>query len=510
MTTPTDSPQEVELEAEASLGAQGKTLQESFEQAEHKGARPFFAKLEGGASFVCPDSIQDPGEHVEGLILYQTMEEDTQTEKTTGDMVEAAGDPGSSVKAPACLPERMEEVSERQMDHEPFIVSMVQPCQDMTGKPVQHLVVKSAVMELESIYSGYTQHSSPSAPNTTPPIASLSNQGVTKSIGGVKVAACVDQETYEMVAGDGSLLRGVIECGSRTLLHEQSGQDEDELRPHDSETAPVSPPDTKPSPADIRLSSDGGCGDKPEELQLPVKTEEAEPAEDSDSSDVKPGKFLSAVKAEDVVPKDEQLDYPIKVEALNTKSELAVSVKPESFDGKRDVYSDFSGGAKLKTETKPEDLELGAYPDSSEEKCKAKAEPLEFSIPDIKAKIKQELLEADSTVLTPKLEQSDGLPDAAVDLVAKAQAKKSSVPGNHVIPQGAGEGQRSEVCWGGLDSRCLVLLRVNPRKEGSVGFGFSFPASVLGGVVSPICGLMSSISVTMRSRVHPSHLTGSA
>lgn len=435
LTTPMD-----ELEAATSLVGQDKkmellpqlspNLQESFERAEQKDARPYFGKLEQGESFVCPQALQEPGEQVEGLILYQTAEDETQMEKTRGG---ASGSPGTPMEtAPACLSEGVEEITERQMEQEPFMdVSLVPSCDEIAAKTVPHSDATATAMELDSIYCGYTHHPSPAAPTTSPPIASLSDEGAAGSDQGVQTGVCVGQETYGGLAEDQNALPGILKCKSRASSRDRSSHG-DAPRRGETDAAPASPPDAKSSIIPhVLLSSDGDCGSKPQEQQLPVKTEETErePAEDMypDSSDVKQGHFLSAVKAENAVAKDEQLDYPIKAETPEAKSELlAISLKPE-------VYSAFSDGAELKAETKPEDLELAAYPDSSEEKCKAKAEPLGFTLPDDKGKVKQELLEADSTVLTPKLEQMDGLVDAAAGLVAKGQAKKLCSPGNAVV-----------------------------------------------------------------------------
>ncbi|CAK6977756.1 chromodomain-helicase-DNA-binding protein 6 [Scomber scombrus] len=68
---------------------------------------------------------------------------------------------------------------------------------------------------------------------------------------------------------------------------------------------------------------------------------------------------------------------------------------------------------------------IGNATGDSEIKPEAKPEGLEFAaLPEIKAETKQELLEADSTVLTPKLEQADGLVDATETLVMKGQVKE--------------------------------------------------------------------------------------
>lgn len=446
-----DLPGVDELEAETSLVGQdkkmellpqlGPNLQEGFDRAAQRESispdgRPYFGKLEQGESFVCPQAVQESGEQVEGLILYRAVEEERQMEKTTGDIVEARGSPENSKEtAAACLSEHVEEITERQMDDEPFMdVSLVQSCDEMTGKNAPHLDATATVMELESIYSGYTRQSSPATSTATPPIAALSDEGTSKSNETLQTGVCVAQETYESADEDETLLPGVIQYKNRTLLHDHSSKGDDRQQ-RGTDMAPASPPNAKSSYPHVFLSADSDCGNKRQELQLPVKTEETkrECVENiyPDSSDVRQGDFLSGVKAENVVTKDEQLDYPIKPETLETKAELlSISVKPEGFHPKAEVYSAFSGGAKLKTETKPEDVGLTAYPDSSEEKCKAKAEPVELTLPDIKGKVKQELLEADSTVLTPKLEQTDGLVDTAASVVVKGQVKKLCSPGN--------------------------------------------------------------------------------
>lgn len=403
-------------------------LQESFDQAEHKDelrqeVQPYFGKLEQGESFACPESMPDSGEQVAGLIFYQTMEEETQMEKTTGDVAGATGHPGNPLKtAPVCLSEQVEEITERQMDHEPFM--------DVS---VQNLDAKGTVMELESIYSGYTQTPSPAASAPTPPITSLSDEGAAKTDEGVSAEDPAGRDACESVGEDGTLLPGIIKCRSRTLSHDRDGK-EDDLRPNETGMSPVSANSSHPN---VFLPPGSGCGSATRELQLPVKTEETEgePAEDAypDGSAVKEGGFLSAVKTEGGVAKDEQSDYPIKPETLDSKPELlGMSVKPEGLDGsKPDVYSAFSDGARLKAEMKPEGLEFATYPDSSGEKCSAKAEPLESTLAELKGKAKQELLEADSTVLTPKLEQSDGPVDTAAGLVVKGEVKKPCTPGSN-------------------------------------------------------------------------------
>lgn len=435
--------QDQKMEASPQLAP---NLHESFDQAEHndelsQDGQSYFGKLEQGESCLCPESVQEGGQQVEGLILYQTTEEETQMEKPTAELVETTGHPENSMKtAPVCLSEEVEELMERPMEHEPFMsVSLVQSCDEMAEKTVQHLEAKAAVMELDSIYSGFRQCSSPAPPptHTVPPMTSAPDQGSSQNNEGVRAPVCVSREAYEGLREHQNLLPGIMKCKNTTSFHDQTNKDDD-LQQDKSEMTPASPPNSKCSHPRLFLSSDSDYESKPQELLLPVKTEETkrESVEDNypDSSDIKQGHFLSAVKVEYVVTKDEQLDYPVKAETLETKSELLrFPVKTDSLDSKAEDYAAFSGGTKLKTETKPEDLGFTTYPDSSEEKCQAKAEPLEFPLPEIKGKVKQELLEADSTVVTPKLEQSDGLVDPAASLVLKGQVKKLCPPGKDVI-----------------------------------------------------------------------------
>ncbi|XP_035517364.1 chromodomain-helicase-DNA-binding protein 6 [Morone saxatilis] len=398
-------------------------LQESFDQEEQKEelpqhVHPYLGKLGQEGSLACPVSIEVPGEEVDGLILYQTVEEDTIESSldaetlmgdAAGEFVRVGGIPEDSrEEGSGDLADQVDEISEGQMDHVSLMdVAVVQPCDDTAEKAVKEHDAKPNEMELESIYSEYAQPSCPTTSVSSPAVPSKSDDSTTDSSGGagVKIEVSMDQENYE----------------------------------------------------------DSGGEKKPQQLELPIKVEETktEAAEDvyPDSSEVKHGKFFSyAVKTEDLVTKAEQLDYPVKPETLETKPEdLSLPMKPERLDSKPEVlqfaaysegaeikpeakpvalrFSAYPDGAKLKTETKPEGLEFTTYPDSSEIKPEAKPEGLEFrALPEIKAETKQELLEADSTVLTPKLEQVDGLVDTSGSLV-KGQVKEErpTTPGGTLL-----------------------------------------------------------------------------
>lgn len=495
----------MEPEPDAVSNQLSQDLQESFDQAEPKealpqGVHPYLGKLDQEGSLACPESIEEPGEEVHGLILYQTVEEETMENSldsetlmgnTTGEFVDARGIPeNSNEDGPvecADLADQVDEISEGKMVHVSLMgVAMVRPCDETTGKLVKQPDAKPNQMELESIY--YAQPPCPSI--SSPTVASKSDETTAKSGGGVKTEVSMDQENYEGTVEDLTLPHGSRHCKNRALMFSLHQDHKDNLlEQNEIKILPILPADsidTKPSVLKFSLSPDSGGEEKPQEVELPIKVEETktETAEDvyPDSSEVKHGKFFSyTVKSEDLVTKAEQLDYPVKPETLETKPEdLSLPMKPESLDRKPDVlqfaaYSDgaeikpeakpvalrftaYPDGAKFKTETKPQDLRLTAfpvmsaikpeakqeslefptYPDSSEIKPEAKPEGLEFrALPEIKAEMKQELLEADSTVLTPKLEQADGLVDPSGSLVVKGQVKEErpSTPGKNSVWQ---------------------------------------------------------------------------
>ncbi|KAM9361231.1 chromodomain-helicase-DNA-binding protein 6 [Symphorus nematophorus] len=468
LNPPLEVPQMDGIEPEPGLGEQdegmdvsnqlSEDLQESFDRAEHLG------KLEQEGSLGCPESIEEPGEEVGGLILYQTVDEETMENSldaetlmgnTTGEFVQVRGIPETSGEdGPVDLADQVDEISEGQMDH----VSLmdVQPSDQMAEKAVKQQDAKPSEMELESIYSGYAQPSCPAASVSSPTVASKCDETITKSGSRVKTEISMDQENYEGTVEDLTLADGSRDCKNRALTFSLDQDNKDSLLEQNgikmAPSLPANSVDTKPSDVKFSLLPDGGER-KPQQLELPIKVEETktETVEDiyPDSSEVKHEKFFPyAIKSEDLVTKAEQLDYPVKPEALETKPEnLSLPMKPESLDTKPDIlqfaaYSDgtevkpeakpvalgfaaYPDGAKLKTETKPEGLEFTTYPDSSEIKPETKPEGLEFrALPEIKAETKQELLEADSTVLTPKLEQADGLVDASGNLVVKSQVKE--------------------------------------------------------------------------------------
>ncbi|XP_031734943.1 chromodomain-helicase-DNA-binding protein 6-like, partial [Anarrhichthys ocellatus] len=433
---------------EPGLGDQDKEdLQRGFDQSEHKEESPrdahsYLGKLEQQGGLAYPESIEEPGEEVDGLILYQTGEEVTMgnsldTETLLGN---TAGEEGPEDSTD--LADQVDEISEGQVDPVPLMdVPVVQPCEE---EPEKHLDIMT--------------------------VASKAKNGA-----GLKSEESMDQEAYDGTAED-------LNCKNRVLTFSLDQEHKDDLLEQDelkmAATLPADRVDSKPSNLKFSLLPDGGAEKKPQQLELPVKVEETKTETGVDvyphSSEFKHGKFFSyRVKSETLVTKAEHLHYPVKPETLETKPEdLSPPMKAERSDRNPEVlqfaaYSDgaeikpeakpvtlrfspYPDGAKLKTESEPEDLtafphtaikpeikpeglEFSTYPDSSEIKPEAKPEDLDFSaFPEIKAETKQEPLEADSTVLTPKLEQADGLVDSSESLVEKGQLKEER-PGTPVL-----------------------------------------------------------------------------
>ncbi|KAG7236852.1 hypothetical protein INR49_000156 [Caranx melampygus] len=432
-------------------------LQESFDHGEDKtdlpqDVHPYLGKLEQ-----CPESIEEHGEDVDGLILYQTVEEETMEDSIESGALMRNTSRVDGLVEHTDLSDQVDEISEGQVDHVSLMeVPVVPPCDQTAEKAAKQSNAKPGEMELDSIYSECTKHSSGSLSSVS--IESKCDETTSRKAA-VKTEVSMDQELYEGTAEDS------LDQDNKDNLLEQN----------EIKIAPALP-DIKPPGLKFSPLPDSGGEKKPTHLDLPIKVEETktEIVEDvfpiyPDSSEVKHAKFLAySIKSEDLVTKAEQLDYPVKQEPLDTKPEdLSLPMKPESLDSKPEAlqfaaFSDgaeikpeakpvslgfaaYADGTKLKSETKPEGLrltafpdtsaikpemkpegvEFAAYPDSSEIKPETKPEDLEFpALPEIKAEMKQELLEADSTVLTPKLEQVDGLVDTSEGLVVKGQVKE--------------------------------------------------------------------------------------
>lgn len=448
--------QEKEMEISHHLSQE---LRDSFDQGQHKEELPqdvhqYLGKLEQEECLVCPDSIQQSEGKVDGLILCQTMEQEAICTKTLmGDSarnpVQARGIPLSTEDASVGLSDQVNEISEGQVAHNSFVdVPLVPSCTEIARKAVKQLDAKSNEGELERIYSDYAQCCAANS-ISTPAVASKSEESTTKNSGGVKteVSVCRNNSTVEELI----LLPSNSSCKNSTLPFSFE-QSETKM------ALPVNRIDTKSSDLIFFLLPDICDEKKTKQEKLPIKAWEKKSVagEDvcPDSSEVRAGNFFSStVKSESVMTKAEQLDYAVNPELSDTKPEVSLSKKPKSIDSKPEVLqcATSSDGAEIQPETKPEalkfaayqdgakfktdincDLEYMTYPDSSEIGSEVKPEGLAFrTLPKIKAKTRQELSEADSTVLTPKLEKTDGLVDTTGSLVVKGPVKeeRTSTPG---------------------------------------------------------------------------------
>ncbi|XP_060926010.1 chromodomain-helicase-DNA-binding protein 6 [Limanda limanda] len=393
-------------------------FQQSFERGESKSGfprveLPYLGKIEQ-----CPESIEEPEEEeeeeeveeVDGLMLYQTSE-----------------------KSGALIVDESEE-----------FLQAGEIAENSRGDDSMEPTDPSDPVD-EDVPVKQSSCSSASLPSDT---------STSDAKNGGKTEVSTDQEDYE---GPGEDCKSFSYQDSKDNLLQHNKIRPVAALPENSVDAET--PDVKfPIP-------DDDVEKKLSQLEQPIKVEETkmEVVEEAlpvypDSSEVKRAKFLSyPVKSEKLVTKAEQLDFPLKEETLQSVPEdLSFSMKPERVDRKPEVlqFAAFSDGVEvkpeakpvalefasypdvsrlkseaafpdtsaIKPEAKPDVLELDAYPDSSEVKPEAKPEDPEFT--EIKCETKQEPLEADSTVLTPKLEQADGLVDSSEGLVERGQVKE--------------------------------------------------------------------------------------
>ncbi|KAM3877683.1 chromodomain-helicase-DNA-binding protein 6 [Diretmus argenteus] len=503
------------METESGLGEQddgmevsnqpmSPELQENLDQGEHHEdlpqiGHPYLRKLEQHANLACPEPMEEPGEEVDGLILYQRVEEETMENSLDADISigRATVEPPEAGSIPEHskedlpvghveLADQVDEISEGQVDQVSLMdIPLVEPCGESVEQAMEQLESKREEMELESIYTGHTHPSCPSTSASSHTVTFKSDETIANSHGVCRVKVeFSDQESCGGKAEGLNLSDVSGDYKHRALpfsLSESKGSKLDHLGVPEDICDRKPGINTKLNDVKFSLLPDS-CGEnKPDPLELPIKTEETktEAIEEGlpmypDSSEVKPIQLLGySIKSESLVTKAEQLDYSVKPETLETKlEELSHPMKPESLDSKPEIlplfaaYSDgsdikpeakpeglgfatYPDDSELKTETKPEGLQFAAYPDSSEIKPEAKPEGLEFAAypdsseikpeakpeglgftayPEVKAETKQDLLEADSTVLTPKLEQVDGLAETTESLEVKEERPKTPVP----------------------------------------------------------------------------------
>ncbi|MED6286627.1 hypothetical protein CHARACLAT_007984 [Characodon lateralis] len=446
-------------------------LQENFEHSDdnedlsHE-VQPYLEKLEQEGRLVCPESIEDPPEEVDGLILYQTEEEqsmdssldaETFIRNETGEFSQSSG-VGFAVHSRERA-DQVNEITEGQLDCVSLGDAAEEPgCDEIVEKMVNQ-EAKTSLMELGETESELGEPCSPSG-------SALESA---RARDGAQAEISVDQNLNSRNCRS--------DASSFSLDQENIDDPLDQSEMKTNLALNVNDIDTKSS--DLKFSIQQTSEEKkPLQFMVPIKVEvtKAEETEDvcPDSSEIKHAHFISFhIKSEGSQTKAEQLEYSLRAPFLDVKPEdLSLSMKSENFDVKPETfqfvaYSDgskikpevkpdlrftvYPDGGRFKTEIKPEGLGLAGFPDpikpeakpdalefttfpnSSGIKPEIKPEALEFTgFPDVKAEMKREMLEADSTVLTPKLEQIEGTVDTSESL-PKGQVKEER-PSTPVVP----------------------------------------------------------------------------
>lgn len=418
---------------------------------------PFLGKLEQDGSLVCPESSGEPQEEVDGLVLYQTI--DQQSMENSLDAEAFLHEPAKEFlqmkevlggKGGPCSPDPADQADAVPGGHMDLSVdesAVTQAHTGVTEKVGKQLGAKTSEVEFGDIYSEFV------APSPSAFVSKQSNGAKSaEKGGGANKEVPMDQGQYQGLPEGQSFPGDSGDFKSGALsLHQESKHNL--LVSPTLPANPAGPSDFKPSP---QTDSDEK---KSSLLAVRVKLEDTtETHEDflSESSESKPGHFLPyRVKTEVLVNKpelkSELLDLKLagKHENLDSKPEhlpfvkcsddMEVDVKPSTLS-----FSTYLEGVKLKTEEKPESfrtavhhetsavkpelkmetLEYNTFPDSSEAKPGIKTESLECPPQSgVKTEMKEEMLEADSTVLTPKFELPDGGADNTEGPVEKVQLK---------------------------------------------------------------------------------------
>ncbi|XP_024124936.1 chromodomain-helicase-DNA-binding protein 6 isoform X4 [Oryzias melastigma] len=411
---------------------------EKPECVRHPDGSPFLGKLERDGSLVCPESSGEPQEEVERLVLYQSMENSPDAEallrEPAKEFLQMKDIPGSlREKGGPCSPDPAD-----QAGGHADLSAAIQTHTGVTEKIIKQLKAKSNEVGFENMSSEFVQPPSPSA-------------FVSKQSNGAKSAENGDEANKEALTDHGHQSFPGDREALTLSLHQESK--------YNLLVCPALPANTAgPSNFKPSLQTDNNQK-KPSLLAVRVKVEDTKMESYEDflpaSSERKHAHFLPyPIKAESSVNKPE---LKAKLEDFNISKHKSFDSKPEDLpfvtysDGRGgDIklsamsFSSYLDGAKVKTEDKPESfssaalheasaikpelkmetLEYSAFPDSSDAKAEMRTESSEYPPQSgVKAKLKQETLEADSTVLTPKFELPDGEAEAEEDPVEKAPLK---------------------------------------------------------------------------------------
>uniref|UniRef100_A0A8D3E6L6 Chromodomain helicase DNA binding protein 6 n=1 Tax=Scophthalmus maximus TaxID=52904 RepID=A0A8D3E6L6_SCOMX len=209
---------------------------------------PQLSFLEAHRNYQCPESIEEPGEEVDGLILYQTVEGETtensaesgtSMDNASGEFLRARGIAENSREGGSTQHE-VDEVSDgTAAGHVSLMdVSVARSCEELAEKQSN---AETSGIELHSIYS-------------------QSDESGGKA--GVKTEISAGQENYDAADED---------CKSRALTISPHRDNKDNLL----EQNEIKSAATKSSNPHFSLSPDDGGGEKkPAELEPPIKIEE--------------------------------------------------------------------------------------------------------------------------------------------------------------------------------------------------------------------------------------------
>ncbi|XP_038153467.1 chromodomain-helicase-DNA-binding protein 6 isoform X3 [Cyprinodon tularosa] len=409
-------------------------LQENLESSDdNEEVQPYLGKLEAEGGLVCPRSIEDPAEEVHGLILYQTEEEQSMD---------------SSLDAEAFIRNETGAFLEMKENSQSSGGGF-----DVGSREGSEGAAEIPEGRLDSVSLGDTAEEPAEKMVTQEAEASLAELGEAELAEPCSPAGSALEESQTRDPAD----RNLSSKNCRSEASSSSADPENKRDPNEAKTnltLNVNNVNSKSS-ALTAVSEEK----KPLQFLVPVKVEE--PAEEVclDGSDIKPSPFLSfPVKSEAAEPKSEPMAFPARAPVLEVKPEdLIMSMKTETFHVKPEslhfvaysqsgktkpevkpsdlrfaIYSD-GGGFKteIKPEAKPDVLQFPAYPNGSGIKAEVKQESCPDQ-PEVKAEMKRETLEADSTVLTPKPEQADGSGTTGEGLL-KGPVKEER-PGSPALP----------------------------------------------------------------------------
>ncbi|KAK7915970.1 hypothetical protein WMY93_011731 [Mugilogobius chulae] len=358
------------------------SLSEDLQGAYSDTVDPFLGKLDQDSSLACSESLGEPGEDVDQIMLYQPMEPgnplntDVLMDNATDDFLQPPTLKDDCTMQNTELANDVGALSEEQADPVSLMeVPMLQPDEEIGEK-----VVQVEVTDLEE---------NPCKVKSEEPSDEDDKSNFETDIK-------PDPTLFENSTDFSNLLANEEVEEKLPIKMEEAKQEEDMLESYDEAM------ETKPLAVKSETST------KVEQLDFPIKDEDAKPQNlrlKQENVDSKANVFQLAYS-------DEVKSEIKPLELQSSFADLKTEAKPEDLS----TFADH-----VKSEMKTEGLELTACPDSTGVKAETgEADELEA----VKEEAKQELLEADSTVMTPKMEQAAGGGNDGPENLCKSQVKE--------------------------------------------------------------------------------------